>query len=102
MKANYLKSESERRRMAVEVARAEIERQKAEVCPKCTDRIGQQVLAVALKVLHDEYGFGAKRLETVRKGVENLFFLCNDDDRYTAVQAIEWLRNSMGIDLERE
>lgn len=88
--------------MAIEVARAEIERQKMEVCSKCEDRIGQQVLAVTLKVLHDEYGFGAKRLETIRKGVENIFFLCNDDDRYTAVQAIEWLRNSMGIDLESE
>ena len=102
MKANYFRSASEQRRMAVEVAREEIERQKREVCDKCEDRIGQQVLAVTLKVLHDEYGFGKARLETVRKGVENLFYLCSaDGDKFKATQAVEWLK-SIGIDLEKE
>lgn len=101
MKANYLRSKSETRRMAVEVAREEIERQKREVCSTCEDRIGRQVLAVTLKVLHDEFGFGVKRLETVRKGVENLFWLCgNDGTNFSAMQAVEWLK-SIGIDLER-
>lgn len=99
MKANYLKSKGEQRRMAVEVAREEIERQKRDVCSKCEDRIGQQVLAVTLKVLHDQYGFGKQRLEMVRQGVENLFFLCGEDDRFSAVQAVDWLRDDMGIDL---
>ena len=102
MKANYLRTAGEQRRLAYEVAREEIERQKREVCGKCEDRIGQQVLAVTLKVLHDEYGFGKARLETVRKGVENLFYLCGaDGERFNAMQAVEWLK-SIGIDLERE
>lgn len=102
MKAHYMKSKSDQRRMAYEVAKEEIERQKTEVCPDCQNRVGQQVLAVVLKVLHDEFGFGKHRLETVRNGVENLFFLCGEDDRFSAVQAVEWLRDAMGINLEKE
>ena len=101
VKANYLRTATEQRRMATEVARVEIERQKAEVCSRCENRIGQQVLAVTLKVLHDEYGFGAKRLETVRQGVENLFFLCGESDRFKATDCIEWLK-CIGIDIESE
>ena len=100
MKAHYLKSRSEQRRMAHEVAKEEIEKQKAEICPACEERIGNQVLAVVCKALQVRYGFGKQRLQTIVQDTENLFSLCAvDGKRYNAMQAVEWLK-SIGIDLE--
>lgn len=102
MKANYLKSKSEQRQMAYEVAKKEIERQKAEICPACEKNIGDQVLAVTLKALQVRYGFGKKRMEVIVQDVENLFSLCAvDGKRFNALQAVEWLRDAMGIDLDK-
>ena len=103
MKANYLKSKSDQRRLATEVAREEIERQKKEVCSRCEDRIGHQVLAVAMKVLHDDFGFGEERLKRFTDSVGNLFYLCGaDSKRFQAIDCVEWLKSKYGIDLERE
>lgn len=103
MNANYMKSKSEQRRMAYQVAKEEIEKQKTEICPACENRIGQQVTAMICKVLHDEFGFGKSRLQKVVGGTENLFSLCEmDGERFSAVQAVEWMRDAMGIDLERD
>lgn len=103
MKANYLKSKSDQRRMAYQVAKEEIEKQKTEICPACENRIGQQVTAMICKVLHDDFGFGKSRLQKVIDSTENLFSLCEmDGERFSAVQAVEWMRGAIGIDLTKE
>lgn len=103
MKANYIANKSDQRRMTYQVAKEEIEKQKAEICPDCQNRIGQQVTAMICKVLHDDFGFGKSRLLKVVGGTENLFSLCEmDGKRFQATQAVEWLRDAMGIDLTKE
>ena len=100
MKANYIGNRSDYNRLAMQVAREEVERQKEDVCPACEKNIGDQVLAVTLKALQVRYGFGKKRMEVIVQDVENLFSLCAvDGKRFNAVQAVEWLRYAMGIDL---
>lgn len=102
MKANYLKNKSDQRKMAYEVAKEEIERQKAEICPKCEQNIGNQVMAMILKVLHDDYGFGMKRMKDVIDKTELLFSLCAmDGKKFQSTQAVDWLK-SIGIDLNEE
>ena len=102
MKANYIGNKSDQRKLALEVAKEEIERQKKTVCVDCEKNIGDQVLAVTLKALHDEFGFGKQRLQQIVQDVENLFSLCAvDGKRFNAVQAVEWLNDSMGIDLNK-
>ncbi len=101
MKSNYIANRSDQRKLALEVAKEEIERQKATVCVNCEQSIGNQVIAMVLKVLHDEYGFGKQRLQNVIECTEGLFLLCAvDGKRFQATQAVEWLK-SIGIDLER-
>lgn len=101
MKANYIGSKSDYNRIAMQVAREEVERQKSEICPACEQSIANQVMAMILKVLHDEYGFGKKRMLDVIDRTETLFSLCGTDSRhYNSLQAVEWLK-SIGIDLEK-
>lgn len=103
MKANYIGNKSDQRKLALEVAKEEIERQKKTVCVNCENNIGNQVLAVTLKALYVRYGFGKKRMEVIVQDVENLFSLCAvDGKRFQATQAVKWLKDSMGIDLERD
>ena len=100
MKAHYIGNKSDYNRIAMQVAREEVERQKKTVCVDCEKNIGDQVLAVTLKALQVRYGFGKKRMEVIVQDVENLFSLCAvDGKRFNAVQAVEWLRDAMGIDL---
>lgn len=106
MKANYLANKSEQRRMAYEVAKEEIERQKATVCVNCEKSIGNQVVAVMCKALSVRYGFGKRRLQQIIDDAEDLFSLCGDDlqfggKRYHATDAVDWLK-SIGIDLESD
>ena len=87
----------------MQVAREEVERQKAEICPACEEGVANQVAAVMCRVLATEFGFGKKRLEKLIDCTEGLFQLCaTDGKRYCATQCIEWLKDSMGIDLEKE
>lgn len=103
MKANYIANRGDQRRLALEVAKEEIERQKATVCVSCEQSIANQVCAVICKSLSVRYGFGKKRLEQIITDAENLFELCAiDDKRFNATQAVEWLKNAMGIDLEKD
>lgn len=103
MKSNYIGKKSDYNKLAMQVAREEVERQKAEICPRCEERIGNQVAAVMCKVLHDEYGFGKQRIEKLIDCTEGLFRLCAvDGKRYQATQCISWLRDAMGIDLESD
>lgn len=102
MKSNYIANKGDQKKVALEVARQEIERQKKFVCKDCEQNIGNQVTAMILKVLHDEYGFGKQRLQKVIEFTEGLFLLCAvDGKRFNAVQAVEWLRDAMGIDLNK-
>lgn len=102
MKANYIGNRSDYNKLAMQVAREEVERQKADVCPACEKNIGDHVLAVTLKVLQVRYVFGKKRMEVIVQDVENLFSLCAvDGKRFQATQAVEWLRDAMGIDLNK-
>ena len=102
MKANYIGNRSDYNRIAMQVAREEVERQKAEICPACEQSIANQVCAVMCKALQVRYGFGKQRLQTIINDTENLFMLCaQDGKRYNALQAVEWLK-SIGIDLERD
>lgn len=102
MKANYIGNKSDYNKLAMQVAREEVERQKADVCPSCEKNIGDQVLAVTCKALQVRYGFGKQRLQQIVQDVENLFSLCAvDGKRFNAVQAVEWLRDAMGIDLNK-
>lgn len=85
----------------MQVAREEIDRQKAELCPKCEEGIANQVAAVMIKVLHDNFGFGKKRICELIDCTESLFELCaKDGKRYQATQCIAWLKEKMDIDLE--
>lgn len=101
MKSRYIASKTESEKVAIRIAREEIIRQKAEICPACENRIGQQVTAMICKALHDEFGFGKSRLQKVIDSTENLFSLCEmDGERFQATQCISWLKEIMGIDLE--
>ncbi len=102
MKSNYLANRGDFNSASREIARQEIERQKATVCPQCEQNIANQVAAVMCKALNIRYGFGKARLQQIITDTENLFELCAiDGKRFNAVQAVEWLKNAMGIDLER-
>lgn len=102
MKANYLATKGDQKRMAMEVAKEEMERQKKLVCPACEQSVANQVAAVMCKALSVRYGFGKQRLQQIITDTENLFAVCAaDGKRFKATQCIEWLR-SIGIDLEKE
>ena len=100
MRANYIANKSDQRKLALEVAKEEIERQKLTVCKDCEQYIGQQVTAVILKVLHDQYGFGKRKLKNVMDYANGLFELCRyNPDMFQATQCMVWLKDEMGIDL---
>ena len=101
MKSHYIANAGDANAVARKVARAEIERQKATVCPACEQSIANQVAAVMCKALNVRYGFGKERLRQIITDTENLFELCAiDGKRFQATQAVGWLRDAMGIDLE--
>ena len=73
-----------------------------ERCPQCEQSIANQVAAVMCKALSIRYGFGKERLRQIITDTENLFELCAvDGKRFQATQAVEWLRDAMGIDLNK-
>ena len=96
MKSNYVKTTQDARK----IAREEIDRQMQTVCAKCEQDIGNQVVAVMCRALHIRYGFGKDRLTALLRETQDLFDLCNTDRRFKATQAVEWLRDCIGIDLE--
>lgn len=102
MKSRYIASKTESEKIAIRIAREEVERQKKLVCPACEQSIANQVAAVMCKALSVRYGFGKQRLQQIITDTENLFAVCAaDGKRFKATQCIEWLR-SIGIDLEKE
>lgn len=102
MKSNYLSSRGDFNSASREIARQEIEKQKATVCPACEQMIANQVAAVMCKALNVRYGFGKERLRQIITDTENLFELCAvDGKRFNAIQCVDWLRDAMGIDLNK-
>lgn len=86
-------------RIAVKVARDEIERQKKDFCPACQAKMEAQTIAVICKALNSQFGFGKKRLRDVIESAEALGTMIHEHgDNYTG--AVEWLKKAMGIDLE--
>ena len=102
MKSRYIASGGDANSVARKVAREEIEKHTKEICPSCQQNIANQVAAVMCKALNVRYGFGKERLRQIITDTETLFELCAvDGKRFQATQAVEWLRDAMGIDLER-
>lgn len=102
MKSRWIASVGDANAIARKVAREEIEKQMKERCPQCEQSIANQVAAVMLKALHDNFGFGKNRMCRLIDCTESLFELCAaDGKRFQATQAVIWLRDAMGIDLER-
>lgn len=99
MRANYLKSKSELNKMSIEVARAEIEKQKQEFCPLCQKKMEMQSIAIMCKVLATRFGFGKKRLKELIDGAEGIGTYLNSMDCDYQI-CIDWLRDDMGIDLD--
>ena len=100
MRANYIASRSDLKRASLDAAKEELNRQKQEICPACEQYIGQQVTAVLLKVLHDQYGFGKRKLKNIMEYANGLFELCRyNPDMFQATQCMVWLKDEMGIDL---
>ena len=102
MKANYIGNRSDYNKLAYQVAKEEIERQKTTVCPDCQKNIGDQVLSVVCRTLSIRYGFGKQRLQQIVDDTQALFDLCAiDGKQYQATQCVMWLK-SIGIDLNGE
>lgn len=99
MRSGYLKSKSEYKRSMVEVARQEIAKQKAEICPECEKRVTNQVAATFCKYLHDRYGFGRKRLLELLTTTQDMAAL-NANAGGTAKDAQEWLEQFIGMTLD--
>lgn len=102
MKSRYIASGGDANAIARKVAREEIEKQMKERCPQCEQSIANQVAAVMCKALAINHGFGKKRLKALISETEWLFELCAlDGKNWKATDCIKWLRDEMGIDLEK-
>ena len=98
VKANYIGSKSEQRKLALEVAKEEIERQKAEFCPECMANAERQTISIMCKVLHDNYGFDKEKLKDLIGCAEAIgLFIHNRGDDYKC--AVDWMRDEIGVDL---
>lgn len=99
MKSNYIRSKSETEQISRKAAREEIKRQMETVCPACQQRMEAQTIAVMCKALNARYGFGAKRLKELIDCAEGLgVYIYENGAKYD--NAVKWLKNEMGIDLE--
>ena len=99
MRSGYLKSKSEYKRSMIEVARDEIAKQKAELCPECEKRVTNQVAATFCKYLHDRYGFGRKRLIDMLTTAQDMANM-NASAGGTAKDAQEWLEKYIGMKMD--
>ncbi len=98
MKSNYIANRGDQRKLAIEVAREEIKRQKEQFCETCQQRMERQTIAVMCKALNVLYGFGKDRLKALIESAEGIGTMMHDTNSdYDG--AVEWLRDKMGIDL---
>ena len=97
MKSAYITSRSESDRRARQIAREEVERQKAEFCPKCVRSMEAQTISIMCKVLHDNYGFDKEKLKDLIGCAEAIgLFIHDSGSNYQC--AIDWMRDEIGID----
>lgn len=100
MKANYIANKSDQRRIASEVAKEEIKKQKAFFCPDCVAKMERQTMAIICKVLHDNFDFTKEQLEDVIDCAAAIGLFIHDSGSNYDI-TIEWLK-SIGIDLESD
>lgn len=101
MKSAYITSRSESDRRARQIAREEVERQKAEFRPVCMANMERQTISIMCKVLHDNFGFGKHRIKELIACSEAIGIFINDSGSGYEC-AVDWMRNEIGIDLERD
>ena len=105
MRANYVASKNDMRKIAVEEAKKQLDEFRAIECERCQTSIGFQAIATVLMVLHRQYGFGVKRLNDVKNATEDEFMRMAHGIpgmkyiRFTGVDYIAKLKE-MGVDLE--
>lgn len=65
-----------------------------------------QLMATIMTVLHQEFGFGRKRLRRVKRGTEALFrgMLQNGifGKKFDTQTCIDYMREKFGVDVEKE
>lgn len=101
MKSNYIANRSDQRKLALEVAKEEIKRQKEQFCETCQQRMEMQTIAVMCKVLSAQFGFGKKRLKELIDGAEGIGTYLNQTGCDYQI-CIDWLKDEMGIDLNEQ
>ena len=101
MKSAYITSRSESDRRARQIAREEVERQKAEFCPGCMANMERQTLSIMCKVLYDNFGFSKEQIRDVIACSEAIGIFINDSGSGYEC-AVDWMRDAIGIDLERD
>lgn len=99
MKSRYIASTTESEKLARKVAQEEID--------KCYDKWAQECayhgLAVCFAVLHRDFGFGAERLQKLRRGIQSELDLMEHGvlgKTYAESDIRKWLQ-SIGIEFER-
>ena len=100
MKSAYITSRSESDRRARQIAREEVEKAKREFCPDCMANMERQTISIMCKVLHDNYGFDKEKLKDLIGCAEAIgLFIHDRGDDYKC--AIDWMRDAIGIDLNK-
>ena len=100
MKSNIPSRQLDRKAMR-EIAKEELRKQKQEFCPACQSQMENQTIAVMLYALNKGMGFGKKRLQRVYSSVCGMGQLIHCTGNWYN-DVVAWLRDEMGIDLEKE
>ena len=84
---------------------AEWEEKRDEVYSEVKNDVANQILSVFFTVLHNDFGFGKKRLLKLKDNVEAQFLLMTVGifgNPYTPVDCLNYLKKEFGIDLDKE
>ena len=113
MKANYSSnSHSGRNRIVVSeddienILDAEWQKRVDKVYETALRDVSAQVLAVFYTCLSKRYGFGKKRMLSLKRDVESTFTLMNTDNilgkDFTTQDCLDYMKEKFGIDLDKE
>ena len=97
MKARIFKTESQIRKIVQEEAK----RQTTEIYDAALRDATYQAFAVMMCVLHNEFGFGGKRLRKLKDRTEDEFMLMRNGMRgqkYDTMYCVRYLKDKFGID----
>ena len=76
-----------------------------EIFENCKHDIVAQLMGVCLTELHQEFGFGEKRLKRFKNGVESLLIMINTVEfaqgKATTQSCIDYIRDKYNIDLDK-